>query len=85
MFCWICGREMDRNDNVQYVAIRNQIMPVCDDDRSCGERGNYGRLNAAEDEALIRAFFEMKEPVPRRLRRSHLYIRVKQEFNNITL
>lgn len=34
MFCWRCGRTLNRT-RAQLMVIDNTLVPVCRDDRSC--------------------------------------------------
>ena len=77
MYCWICGREID--GNYHYIPIRDRSFPVCADDRTCGQLGNYRRLNEAEDEQLLSALLEKNQPIPKRLKNSILLFNLRNK------
>lgn len=77
MYCWICSREL--SGNYQYIPIRDRCFPVCSDDRTCGQRGNYKRLNEAEDEQLLSALLENNQPIPKRLKNSILLFNLRNK------
>jgi len=81
MFCWICGRELDGKISAHYIPVDNKVFPVCRDDRSCGLRGNYYRLNNVEDEQLIIALLETGQPIPRRLKGSQILYKIKRKMH----
>lgn len=67
IYCWICGRPLPGKANTHHIMIREMSLPVCADEITCAEIGNYYRVENAEDEVLIAAFIEHHIPLPARL------------------